>query len=163
MAMKDAFLAEFDHEMATTRKLLERLPEAQFGWKPHQKSMSAGELATHLSNIPHWSEAILKQTSFDLAAAPPSLPPFTSRADLLGRFEQTTRAARASMDLTDGEWMVMWSLVNGGHEMFAAPRAMAFRAFVMNHSVHHRGQLSVYLRMLDVPVPAMYGPSADER
>lgn len=162
MAMKDAFLAEFDHEMATTRKLLDRLPEGQFGWKPHDKSMSLGELATHVANIPHWSGPILSETSFNLADAPPNLQPFTSRADLLRHFEETTGAARRAMDMTDGEWLAMWSLRSGDHEMFAAPRAMAFRAFVMNHSIHHRGQLGVYLRMLNVPLPAMYGPSADE-
>lgn len=162
MAMKDAFLVEFDHEMATTRKLLDRLPEPRFDWKPHVKSMSLGGLATHLANLPQWSGPILKERSFNMADAPPNPQPFTSRADVLRHFDETTRAARAAMDLTDPEWAVMWSLKNGDHELFAMPRAGAFRAFVMNHGIHHRGQLSVYLRLLDVPLPAMYGPSADE-
>lgn len=162
MAIKDAFLVEFDHEMRTTRKLLERVPDAQLAWKPHAKSMSLGELATHLANIPHWSGPILKQLAFNLADSPGHMAAFTSRADFIRHFDETTRAARPAIDISDAEWTAIWSLKNGEHEVFAAPRAAAFRAFVMNHSIHHRGQLSVYLRMQNVPLPAMYGPSADE-
>lgn len=162
MAIKEAFLAEFDHEMGTTRKLLERVPDAQLAWKPHSRSMSLAELATHVANIPHWSGPILKQTSFNMADAPPHVAPGQSRADILRHFAETTRDARAAMDISDAEWATMWSLRNGEHEMFSLPRAAAFRSFVMNHTIHHRGQLSVYLRLLDVPLPAIYGPSADE-
>lgn len=162
MAMKDTFLTEFDHEMATTRKLLERVPEGSLAWKPHDKSMSLAGLATHLSNIPHWAGILLGQPSFDLAAAPPNIEERTSRNDILSLFDETTKAARAAMDRSDAEWAAMWSLKRGGREMFSMPRAAAFRSFVMSHMIHHRGQLTVYLRMLDVPLPAVYGPTADE-
>lgn len=162
MAIKEALLAEFDHEMATTRKLLDRVPDAQFGWKPHEKSMSVGGLATHLANIPHWSAQILKTSSFNLADAPPNIDEKRSRAEVLRHFDESTAAARAAMNIEDPEWMTVWTLRNGEHEMFSMPRAGAYRAFVLSHSIHHRGQLSVYLRLLDIAVPSIYGPSADE-
>jgi uncharacterized damage-inducible protein DinB len=163
MAVRDAFLAEFDHEMGTTRKLLDRVPDAELAWKPHDKSMSLGRLATHVATIPHWSESILKTQSFNMADAPPPEAPKQSRADLLRVFDEAVRTARAAMDVSDAEWMAMWSFRNGPAEIFSMPRASAFRTFVLNHGIHHRGQLSVYLRLLNIPVPAIYGPSADEQ
>jgi uncharacterized damage-inducible protein DinB len=162
MALKDGLLAEFDHEMGTTRKLLERLPDDRLPWKPHAKSMSLGGLATHLANLPHWGGTILNESSFDLATAPPNLTEKTSRADVLAHFAETVRQARASLDKTDAELVAPWTLKRGGHEMFTLPRIAAFRSFVLYHSVHHRGQLSVYLRLNDIPIPAIYGPTADE-
>jgi uncharacterized damage-inducible protein DinB len=142
--------------------LLERLPEDKLAWKPHLKSMSIGGLATHLSSIPHWAGTILNEASFDLAAAQPNLPERTSRADILAAFDQARAQTRAFMDKTDAEYVSPWTLKRGGHEVFTVPRVAAFRSFVLHHIIHHRGQLSVYLRMNDVPVPAIYGPSADE-
>jgi uncharacterized damage-inducible protein DinB len=162
MPIKEGLLAEFDHEMATTRKLLERLPEDRLSWKPHAKSMSLGGLATHLTNIPHWGRTILNESSFDLAASPPNLQEKTSRADILAAFDETAKQTRASLDKSDAELTAPWALKRGGHEMFSMPRVAAFRTFILYHIVHHRGQLSVYLRLNDVPVPAIYGPSADE-
>jgi uncharacterized damage-inducible protein DinB len=162
MALKDGLLAEFDHEMGTTRKLLERVPEEKMAWKPHERSMSLGGLATHLSNLPHWGGLILNDTSFDLAAAPPNLTEKTSRADVLAHFDATVKATRAALDKTDAELVAPWTLRRGEQQMFSIPRVAAFRSFVLYHVVHHRGQLSVYLRLNDVPVPAIYGPSADE-
>jgi uncharacterized damage-inducible protein DinB len=162
MAIKEALLSEFDHEVGTTRKLLELVPDGQLGWKPHDKSMSLGRLATHLAGITGWTGTILSETSFDLAAAPRGLEPGTSRADILTLFEATVRRARAAMDRSDAEYLAMWSLRRGGQEVFSLPRAAAFRSFVMSHLIHHRGQLSVYLRLLGIPVPSIYGPSADE-
>jgi uncharacterized damage-inducible protein DinB len=162
MAIKDGLLADFDHEMGTTRKLLERLPDDRLVWKPHVKSMSLGGLATHLGNIPHWAGTILNETSFDLAAAPPLLQEKTSRADILAAFDQVCAQTRAWMDKTDAEYVSPWTLKRSGQEVFTVPRVAAFRSFVLHHIIHHRGQLSVYLRLNDVPVPAMYGPSADE-
>jgi uncharacterized damage-inducible protein DinB len=162
MAIKDGLLADFDHEMGTTRKLLERLPDDRLVWKPHVKSMSLGGLATHLGNIPHWAATILNETSFDLAAAPPNLQEKTSRADILAAFDQVCAQTRAWMDKTDAEYVSPWTLKRAGHEVFTVPRVAAFRSFVLHHIIHHRGQLSVYLRLNDIPVPAMYGPSADE-
>lgn len=162
MAIKEALLAEYDHEMGTTRKLLERVPEAQLAWKPHDKSMSLGGLATHLGSIPQWGGTILKDGSFDLAGAPPTLEAKTSRAAILELFDESTKQTRALMDRSDAEYLAPWALKRGGQEMFSMPRVAAFKSFVINHSIHHRGQLSVYLRLNNIPVPAIYGPSADE-
>jgi uncharacterized damage-inducible protein DinB len=162
MPLKEILLSEFDHEMGTTRRLLERVPEDRLTWKPHDKSMSVAGLATHIGNIPNWAAIILKGDAFDLAEAPPNLEPRTSRADILAAFDQSTKAARPLLDRTDAEFMGRWTLKRGGHEMFSMPRVAAFRSFVLNHMIHHRGQLSVYLRLNEVPVPAIYGPSADE-
>ena len=162
MAIKDGLLAEYDHEMGTTRKLLERIGSANLTWKPHEKSMSLGGLATHLSNIPNWGGTILNEASFDLAAAPPNLQEKTSHAEILSAFDGTTKQTRAALDKTDAELVAPWTLKRGGHEIFTMPRVAAFRSFVLYHIVHHRGQLSVYLRLNGIPVPAIYGPSADE-
>ena len=143
MAIKDSLLADYDHEMGTTRRLLERLPDDKLTWKPHDKSMSLGGLATHVSRIPQWAGTILNDPFFDLAEAP--------RA-----------RTRAWMDKTDGEYNSLWTLRRGGQQMFTVPRVAAFRSFVLHHIIHHRGQLSVYLRLNDVAIPAIYGPSADE-
>jgi len=162
MALKDWLLMEFDHETASTRKLIERIPDASLGWKPHDKSMSLGGLATHLANIPSWTMAFAERTSFDLADAPPNVEPESSRQAIVARFDRTIVAARPLLERTDAEWTAMWSLKRAGHEVFSMPRAVAFRSFVVSHMIHHRGQLSVYLRLLDVPLPAIYGPTADE-
>ena len=160
--IREILLSEFDHEMGTTRRLLERVPDDRLAWKPHDKSMTVGGLATHLGNIPHWAEIILNAEAFDLADAPPNLEPKASRADILSLFDEATKATRALLDRSDAEFMARWTLKRGGHEIFSMPRVAAFRSFVLNHMIHHRGQLSVYLRLNDIPVPAIYGPSADE-
>jgi uncharacterized damage-inducible protein DinB len=162
MALKDSLLAEFDHEMGTTRRLLERLPDAQLAWKPHEKSMSLGGLATHLSNLPNWGTTILNDEFYDLAAGPPNLEAKPSREAILAFFDEAAKTARRSLDKTDAELNARWALRRGDQEMFSLPRAAAFRTFVLYHVVHHRGQLSVYLRLNNVPVPAIYGPTADE-
>jgi len=162
MAIKDGLLAEYDHEMGTTRKLLERIGEDTLSWRPHDKSMTLGGLATHLSRIPQWGGAILNDASFDLAAAPPNATELTSRTEVLDQFDAAAKQTRAWMDRTDAEYAARWSLKRNGLEMFSMPRVAAFRMFVLNHMIHHRGQLSVYLRLTNVPVPAIYGPSADE-
>lgn len=162
MAIKDALLADYDHEMGTTRRLLERIPEAQLGWKPHDKSMSLGGLATHLTQIPQWADTILNEPSFDLAAAPPHRAEETSGAAILAAFDAARARTRGWMDRTDGEYSSPWTLKRGTQQIFSMPRVSAFRSFVLHHIIHHRGQLSVYLRLHDVAVPAIYGPSADE-
>jgi uncharacterized damage-inducible protein DinB len=161
MAVKDALLAEYDHEMGTTRRLLERIPDDKLAWKPHEKSMALGELASHLGNIPNWGGLILNATSFDLAEAPPNRAK-TSRADILALFDDSTKKTRELMDKSDAEYTAPWSLKRGGQDMFSMPRIAAFRSFVLNHTIHHRGQLSVYLRLNEIPVPPIYGPTADE-
>jgi uncharacterized damage-inducible protein DinB len=164
MAIKDALLPEYDHEMATTRRLLERVPEQDFAWKPHDRSMSLGQLSGHLANIPMWCSAVLDTPFFDLAAAGDDVRPKppASRDTLLKEFDTKVAAARASLAArTDPDMLSPWTLKQGGREMFTLPRVSAIRSFVMNHSIHHRGQLSVYLRLRDVPLPSMYGPTAD--
>ncbi len=166
MAIKDALLPEFDHEMATTRRLLERVPETEFAWKPHARSMALGQLAGHIVNLPHWCSATLSTTVFDLDALPvaarPQLP--ASRAALLEEFDAKVSAARNQLtSTTDAEFMAPWTLEKSGEEVFTLPRISAIRSFVMNHLIHHRGQLSVYLRLKDVPLPSIYGPTADEQ
>ena len=162
MAIKDALLAEFDHEMATARRLLDRIPDAQLAWRPHEKSMSMAGLGTHLANLANWGAMILDAPSYDLADAPPNQAERGSRAEILAAFDEAGRQARARMDKSDADYLAMWVLKRGGQEIFAMPRAAAFRTFVLYHLVHHRGQLSVYLRLNDIPVPPIYGPTADE-
>jgi len=165
MAIKDGLLPEYDHEVATTRRLLERVPEADLGWKPHEKSMTLGELAGHIANLPNWGVTTIGTQVFDLAslgenarlAAPGSV------AELLRAFDSSTAAARTAIaGCGDAEMLAPWTLKKDGHEMFTLPRVAALRSFVMNHIIHHRGQLSVYLRLRNVPLPSIYGPTADE-
>jgi uncharacterized damage-inducible protein DinB len=162
MAIKDGLLAEYDHEMGTTRRLLERIPEDKLTWRPHQKSMDLCELACHLGNLPNWGSTILTEDSYDLAAGPPRQERRNSRAEILALFDGSSAKTRALLDRTDGELLGAWSLKRGSQQLFTMPRIAAFRSFVLNHTIHHRGQLSVYLRLNDIPVPPMYGPTADE-
>jgi uncharacterized damage-inducible protein DinB len=165
MAIKDALLHEFDHEMGTTRRLLDRAPEAQLGWKPHERSMTLGGLTAHLANIPTWVNAIFAGPVMNLADIPEDArpTPVTSRAELLERFDKNVAAARQRLAAaTDPEMLATWTLKQGDHEVFTLPRVAALRSFIMNHSIHHRGQFSVYLRLNDVPLPSIYGPTADE-
>jgi uncharacterized damage-inducible protein DinB len=166
MAIKESILPEFDHEMKTTRKLLERVPEQSAGWKPHAKSMSLGQLGIHLSQLPLWGSMTMKETELDLS--PPGgpgykAPDFESTGALLAAFDENVRQAREAIAAaSDPDFMVPWTLKNGGRTIFTMPRVACLRSFVINHVIHHRGQLSVYLRLNDVPVPSIYGPSADE-
>jgi uncharacterized damage-inducible protein DinB len=162
MGIADSLLPEFDHEMTVTRKLLERVPEDKFAWKPHQKSMSLGELAQHVATIPMWGKMTMSQTELDLASygRPEQLK---TRAEILSTFDQNASDARASLiGRGDGEMTAPWALKQGAHTIFTMPRVSVWRTFVMSHLIHHRAQLSVYLRLHDVPVPPMYGPTADE-
>ena len=162
MPMVDALLPEFDHEMTVTRKLLERVPEGRNDWKPHPRSAALGALAQHVATIPMWGTMTLTQSELDLAAAQ-QLPELKTRTELLAFFDDNVRTARGHLaGKSDPELMAPWSLKRGTHTIFTMPKATVWRSFVMNHHVHHRAQLSVYLRMNDVPIPSMYGPSADE-
>jgi uncharacterized damage-inducible protein DinB len=162
MGLVDALLPEFDREMTTTRKLLERVPDDRFDWKPHPKSMALGALAQHVATIPMWGSVTINQPGIDLGESG-QLPPMGNRAALLAFFDKNVADTRAALNgRGDGEFMAPWTLKNKGHVVFTAPKAVVWRSFVMNHHIHHRAQLSVYLRMNDVPIPSMYGPSADE-
>lgn len=164
MAITDSLLPEFDHEMATTRRLFERVPEPEFAWRPHERSMTLGQLCGHLANLPAWCSSIVELPAFDLATLTEDRrlwSPASYRA-LLEAFDANVAAARASVATrTDQELLAPWTLKHGNHEIFTLPRISALRSLVMNHSIHHRGQLSVYLRLRNVPLPALYGPSAD--
>ena len=166
MPISKSFLPEFDHEMKTTRTVLERVPDDKFDWKPHPKSTSMGGLATHLANIATWTINSMTEESLDLApggAPVPAIPMAAGRDALLKTFdENVARAREAIADTDDDAFFVNWSLLMNGKTIFTLPRVAVLRGFIMNHMIHHRGQLSVYLRMNDIPVPSIYGPSADE-
>jgi len=166
MALSDGLLPEFDQEMAGTRKTLERVPEEKFDWKPHEKSTALGGLATHLANLPWWAVITIEQDSLDLAppgAPPPRIEPARSRQEVLEAFDRNVAAARAAIaGASDGEWLKPWTLLSGGNEIMTLPKLAVLRSFVLNHNIHHRAQLGVYLRLNDVPVPSLYGPTADE-
>lgn len=162
MALIDALLPELDHEMATTRTVLERVPGDRLDWKPHAKSFSIGALATHVATLPTWGVETLERSEIDVGGQPPqaALP---SKDDVLAAFDKNVAAVRAALTgKTDAELMAIWSLKRSGRTLFSMPKATVLRSFVLNHLIHHRGQLTVYLRLLDVPVPSVYGPSADE-
>jgi uncharacterized damage-inducible protein DinB len=166
MAIRDALLPEFDNEMVNTRKMLERVPEDRFAWKPHAKSWALGGLATHVANIPTWAAHAMTNETFDImpGGTPlPQTPPAASRSDLLSTFDKNVAAAHDVIaGAEDAALMKNWSLLRHGQTILSMPRAAVLRSFVMNHLIHHRAQLGVYLRLNDVPVPGMYGPSADE-
>jgi len=163
MRISESLLPEFDHEMATTRKTLERIPEDKLSWTPHQKSMSLGRLAGHVAELPNFATMTIKTESMDLASGGYQPLTATSQKQVLDAFDKAAAEARAAIaGASDGELMQSWTLLYGGKTIFAMPRVAALRAMMMSHMIHHRGQLSVYLRLNSVPVPSIYGPSADE-
>jgi uncharacterized damage-inducible protein DinB len=158
----DPILAELTHEMATTRRLLERAPDTKFGWKPHDKSMTLGRLTGHIAELPGWIATIVDKPGFDFAGG--EYKPFapTSTTDLLTTFDKHVAvAAEALKPLTDTALMESWRLTKQGQLIMEMPRIGVARTLLLNHIIHHRGQLSVYLRLLNVPLPSIYGPSAD--
>lgn len=167
MSISSALLPEFDQEMANTRKTLERIPDDKFGWKPHPKSFAMGPLATHTAELVGWTVDTIQKDELDIA--PPGAPPYkaveaASQQELLDRFDKKVTAARAAIEgANDEHLMKPWTLLQGGQPIFTMPRAALIRSFVMNHVIHHRAQLGVYLRLNDIPVPAIYGPTADEQ
>jgi uncharacterized damage-inducible protein DinB len=167
MALKELLLPEFDQEMAITRKTLERVPDTKLGWKPHAKSFTMGKLASHVANIPSWIDMTLNQDSIDIAPKDGSTfttPEARSTKELLEFFDKNVAAGRAVIAATSDEQLAKpWSLLAAGETLLTQPRLAVLRGFVMNHSIHHRAQLGVYLRLNDIPVPANYGPSADEQ
>jgi uncharacterized damage-inducible protein DinB len=167
MSIAQSLLPEFDHEMATTRKLLERVPDAKAAWTPHAKSFSMGTLAAHVANLVGWATITMRTTELDMAppgGEPYKNPDFTSSAALLALFDTNVAAARTALaTASDADYMVGWTLKMGGQDLFTIPRVGCIRTWMLNHVIHHRGQLSVYLRLNEIPVPAIYGPSADEQ
>jgi len=160
-------LLDFDAEMEKTRTTLERVPVEKPDWKPHEKSMALGRLARHVAELPGWAAMTINTDSLDIAppGAPPyqSPPPARSREELLGLFEKSAAEARAAIaGASDEHLRENWSFLFGGKTVFSLPRLSVVRVTVLNHLIHHRAQLGVYLRMNGIPVPALYGPSADE-
>ena len=166
MAINQGLLAEFDQEMANTRKTLERVPDDKLGWKPHPKSGSFGWLATHVSNLPGWYVYTIKEDKLDLMPGGKPMPPqpeLKSRKELLDAFDKNVKEGRAALaGASDATLMGNWSLLKNGEVLMTLPRIACLRGFCMNHLIHHRAQLGVYLRLNNIPVPAIYGPSADE-
>ena len=162
MNIAGPFVAELTQEAATTRRVLERVPEDKLSWKPHAKSMSLGQLAMHVAEMP---SVISDFISTDVFEAPSSFAQgaATSRAELLTAHDESIKKATKTLSgFDDARMMAEWKFTAGGKTKMAMPRAAVVRVIMMNHLYHHRGQLSVYLRLLDVPVPSIYGPSADE-
>ena len=163
MSICGPLAAEMQQEAKTTRRILERVPEESFAWKPHEKSMSLGRLAAHVAELPELVIPALKQDEFDFGSG--DFKPFVpeTNAELLERFDRNISAALEALQQQPDERMGdNWKLRSGDHVLFEMPRALVVRFVGLNHVVHHRGQLSVYLRLLDVPLPSIYGPSADE-
>lgn len=167
MTVGQSMLPEFDHEMATTRKVLACVPEGKADWRPHPKSMPLGRLAGHVVELPGWTTRVLGSDELDFA--PPGGKPweptfFTTREESLGLFDANVAAARAALAAApDTGLMDNWSLKRAGQVLFTLPRIAVQRTMVMNHIIHHRAQLGVYLRLLDIAIPGSYGPSADDR
>lgn len=166
MSIITSLMQEFEHEMNNTRRVLERVPDGKMDWKPHEKSYTMGKLSAHIANMPIWVVGTFKANELDFASGDPLLqvPNVKTRDDLLAEFEKTTAAARLALNDADESGLRdMWTLRNGEHVIFTLPRMAVYRSFVMHHIIHHRGQLTVYLRLNNVPLPALYGPSADEQ
>lgn len=162
MSLSKMLLPEFDQEMAKTRTVLERTPDDRFSWKPHEKSFSFMEMANHLARLPGWGAATLGTDSMDLDHFVPP-PPAQTREGVLASFDQNVSGFRRALEgAGDEALMKPWTLLQGGRELFTMPRLAVLRSLILNHIVHHRGQFTVYLRLNDLPVPALYGPSADE-
>jgi uncharacterized damage-inducible protein DinB len=166
MSISETILPEFDHEMANTRKTLERVADDKFDWKPHEKSMTLGALSSHVANIPGWTASTFSGNELDIqpeGAEPYSEPEAKSVKELLEMFDKNAASARAALaGASDEAWQGKWSLKMTGKTFFTLPRTAVVRGFILSHLIHHRAQLGVYLRLLDIPVPAIYGPSADE-
>ena len=165
MSARDGLLGELEHEAANTRRALERVPSDRLGWRPHEKSFTLGELASHIARILSWLPTTVRETSFDLAS-PEGQAPFEvpeSTDGILELFDEHLAAARSALgELDDAALGETWTLRSGDDAIFSMPRGAVLRAMIFNHLIHHRGQLTVYLRMVGAKVPALYGPSADE-
>jgi uncharacterized damage-inducible protein DinB len=166
MSIGQSMLPEFDEEMKNTRKVLERVPTEKWNWKPQEKSGTLGWMASHVGTIPDWITMTINTEELDYAPVngPSYTPPkIENREQLLAAFDKGTAEARAALaGVSDAEIMKDWTLLAGGQKIFAMPRVACLRGMCLNHLYHHRGQLTMYFRQLGVPVPGLYGPSADE-
>ena len=166
MSYAESLLPEFDQEMANTRKVLERIPDDKLDWQPHPKSHTIGWNANHVADIPNWLVMVLTEPSLDIAPVGGERYPFpklASREEILELFDRNVAAARKAItEVKDEDMGSPWTLSQGGQTFFTMPRAAVVRNMVLNHLMHHRAHLCVYLRLNDIPVPGMYGPSGDE-
>jgi uncharacterized damage-inducible protein DinB len=166
MRIAETMMPEIEQEMAQTRKTLARVPDDKFSYKPHEKSMEMGALALHIAMMADWGADTLVSDDFDVAPVNGpayQMPTAKTSAELLALFDKAVERLKTNLAKTDDAAMMkQWSLLQGGRPLFSMPRAAVMRGMILNHMVHHRGQLTVYLRMCNVPVPALYGPSADE-
>lgn len=165
MPLIDSLLPEFDREMGLTRRALERVPDGKFEWQPHPTSVTLGRLAEHLTEMPHWTTITMTQDGIETTTErPPDYVRPATNAAVLAQFDRYLKEGRGHLvNKTDAQFNAPWTLKAGGKEVFTMPKAAVMRNFVMNHMIHHRGQLMVYVRMLGVPVPSLYGPSGDEQ
>ena len=167
MNLREIFLPQFDDEMANTRRTLERVPENSMDFSPHPKSWPMSTLAAFLADLARWGELVLTQDALDVA--PPGRPPYprlvmTSGQQLLAVFDDAVKAGHAALSgMSDDDLMCRWSLQRGGQVLVAAPRYRVLQTMILDHMIHHRAQLGVYFRLLNLPVPAIYGPTADEQ
>jgi len=164
MAIKDAFIGELKHESSLTKKMIERVPLDKKDWKPHEKSMTLGRLATHVAEIPHWISRVITADEFDFLVQGFSSHTAASQEELMTIFnEKLIKAITDLQTMDDESFNKIWTVRRGEQVMFNTAKKIAIRNWALNHLIHHRGQLSVYLRLLNIPVPGMYGPSADEK
>ncbi len=164
MPVKDAFIAELKHESELTKNILERVPLDKKDWKPHEKSMTLGRLATHIAEIPHWISDIINISDYDFLARPFTSNVNSSSEELLQTWKDKLETAIKDLEVSNDEvFSQNWKLRRGEQVFFELPKKVVIRSWGFSHLIHHPGQLSVYLRLLDVPVPGMYGPSADEK
>jgi uncharacterized damage-inducible protein DinB len=165
MGISAELLPEFDLEMAAARRTLERIPEDKLGWKPHEKSMTLGRLAGHVAELPGMGVRVIQSDGFDVANRPAGSKPNVaeSQKHVLEMFDKNVAEARAAFaGASDAQWAGNWTISAGEKKFYDGPRIGAVRRMMMNHIIHHRAQLGVYLRLTGVPVPSVYGPSADE-
>lgn len=164
MNFNKAFLNELKNEAATTRKILALVPMDKHDWKPHEKSMPLRSLAKHISELPTWVDATLNHPELDFEKPGPKIPPYTTTAELLANFDKHIADATGVLETAkEDEFMKDWTLRQGANVFFTMPKVAVLRSFVFNHTVHHRAQLGVYLRLLNIPLPGSYGPSADHQ
>lgn len=165
MSMSASILPAFEHVIEGTRQHLESIPDDRLDWKPHDKSYTIGELGTHLANLPSWVMATIGQDELDVAPPgedPPRMDPLGSAAEMVSTIDENASAARAAIEgASDDDLMADWTLLKGGEALFTLPKIAVLRTFVMDHMIHHRGQLTVYLRLLDIPLKQTFGPTAD--
>jgi uncharacterized damage-inducible protein DinB len=166
MSYAETLLPEFDQEMANTRKVLERIPDDKLDWQPHPKSHTIGWNANHVADLPLWLTTVLTTPSLDVAPVggqPYTSPKLSSRQEIVDLFDRNVAAARKAItEVKDADVGSPWTLAQAGNPIFTMPRAVVIRSMVLNHLIHHRSHLLVYLRLNDIPIPGMYGPSGDE-